>query len=147
MESLEMITLEIDSLDRMLSRRTFLSYAAMAAATPRLALDQGDRDFLRKVAATLIPAQAVSATGIDVVANIDRLMARGSAEHRAKVLRLLSWARRVSFLYGGEQVAVRSRGSRFTLVQKMGKALSALCLVAFWGDERTMNLIATPERI
>jgi hypothetical protein len=147
MESLEMITLEIDSLDRLLSRRTFLSYTAMAAAAPRLILDQGDRDFLRKVAATLIPAQALSATGIDVVANIDKLMARGSAEHRAKVLRLLSWARRVSFLYGGEQIAVRARGSRFALVQKMGKALSALCLVAFWGDERAMRLIATPERV
>ncbi len=147
MESMEMITLEIDSLDRLLSRRTFLSYAAMLAAAPRLTLDQGDRDFLRKVAATLIPAQALSATGIDVVANIDRLLARGSAEHRTKVLRLVSWARRVSFLYGGEQVAVRSRGSRFALVQKMGKALSALCLVAFWGDERAMNLIAMPERV
>lgn len=147
MESMEMITLEIDSLDRLLSRRTFLSYAAMLAAAPRLTLDQGDRDFLRKVAATLIPAQALSATGIDVVANIDRLLARGSAEHRTKVLRLVSWARRVSFLYGSEQVAVRSRGSRFALVQKMGKALSALCLVAFWGDERAMNLIAMPERV
>jgi hypothetical protein len=147
MESLEIVTLEIDSLDRLLSRRTFLGYAAMLAAAPRLALDQGDRDFLRKVAATLIPAQGVSATGIDVVANIDRLLARGSAEHRTKVLRLVSWARRVSFLYGGEQVAVRSRGSRFALVQKMGKALSALCLVAFWGDERAMNLIAIPERV
>ena len=147
MEALETITLEIDSLERLLNRRAFLRYAAMAAVVPRLALDQDDREYLRKVAATLIPAEALSGTGIEVVANIDRLLARGSAEHRAKVLRLVAWARRVSFLYGGEQIALRARGSRFTLVQKLGNALSALCLVAFWGDERALRLIAAPERV
>lgn len=147
MEALETITLEIDSLERQLNRRAFLRYAALVAVTPRLALEQDDREFLRKVAATLIPAEALTRTGIEVVANIDRLLARGSAEHRAKVLRLVAWARRVSFLYGGEQIALRARTSRFTLVQKLGKALSALCLVAFWGDERALRLIAAPERV
>jgi hypothetical protein len=147
MEALETITLEIDSLERLLNRRAFLRYAALVAVVPRLALEQDDREFLRKVAATLIPAEALTRTGIEVVANIDRLLARGSAEHRAKVLRLVAWARRVSFLYGGEQIALRARGSRFTLVQKLGKALSALCLVAFWGDERALRLIAAPERV
>jgi hypothetical protein len=124
----------------------FLRFALTAAA-PRLQLGQDDRDFLRQVAATLIPPQALTGTGIDDVGNIDRLLARGSAEHRAKVLRLIAWARRVSFLYGGEQIALRARGSRFALIQRLAKALAALCLAAFWGDERALQLINSPERI
>ncbi len=141
MESLELIAQEIASLERHLSRRAFFGHALLAVGFTRLVLDHNDREFLGQVARTLIPAEALQQTGIDVVANIEYLLARGSAEHRAKVLRLLAWAKRVSFLYGGEQVALRARTSRFVLVQKMSKALSALCLVAFWGDERTLPLL------
>ena len=146
MEPLEIVTQEIDSFERQIGRRKFLGYAALVVVTPHVELDGGDREFLRKVASTLIPRQAFAETGIDVVANIDRLLARGSAEHRAKVRRLIVWARRVSFLYGGENVAIRARDSRFALMQKMSKAVSSLCLVAFWGDERAMRLIESPEQ-
>ncbi|HEX4945239.1 MAG TPA: hypothetical protein VFZ34_01075 [Blastocatellia bacterium] len=141
MESLELIAQEIAALDRHLSRRTFFAHALFAVAFTPLALNQNDKEFLGKVARTLIPAEALQQTGIDVAANIEYLLARSSAEHRAKVLRLLVWAKRVSFLYGGEQIAIRARTSRFVLVQKMSKALSALCLVAFWGDERALPLL------
>ena len=147
MEPLEIVTRDIDSFERQIGRRKFLGYTALVIVTPHVELDGGDREFLRKVAATLIPRQALSETGIDIVANIDHLLARGSAEHRAKVRRLIAWARRVSFLYGSENVAIRARGSRFALMQKMSKALSSLCLVAFWGDERAMRLIDGPERV
>lgn len=141
MEPLEIISQEIASLDRHLSRRTFFAHALFAVAFTPLVLNPNDKEFLGKVARTLIPAAALQQTGIDVVANIEYLLARSSAAHRAKVLRLLAWAKRVSFLYGNEQVAIRARSSRFVLVQKMSKALSALCLVAFWGDERALPLL------
>jgi hypothetical protein len=96
------------------------------------------------VAATLIPAAALAETGIDVAANVDYLLQQGCAEHRGKVLRFLRWARRASVFYGGARVAIEARGSRFTLVRKMGKALSSLCLVAFWADERALRLIKVP---
>ena len=144
MESFDSVIFEVDAFDRHLSRRSFLGAMAFAGIATRLTLDGDDREFLRRVAGTLIPPAALARTGIDVLANIDHLLARGSAEHRAKALRLIAWARRVSFLYGGERVALRSRGSRFALVQKMGKALSSICLVAFWGDERALPLIEAP---
>jgi hypothetical protein len=146
MEPLETLALEIASIERQLSRRTFLKLAALAAV-PHPALDKGDLNFLRGVAATLISPEALARTGIDVLANIDHLLVRGSAEHRAKVMRLVAWARRISFIYGGENVAIRTRTSRFVLVQRMGKALSSLCLVAFWADERALQLIAVPGEI
>lgn len=145
METFDSLFVELDSIDRHLSRRKFLKIVVFTAAPLRLALDGGDREFLRKVAATLIPPEARSRTGIDVIANIEHLLQRGSAEHRAKILRLLTWSRRVSFIYGGENVARRARNSRFVLAQKMSKALSALCLVSFWGDERALQLIETQE--
>jgi hypothetical protein len=145
METNDSLLLELDSIDRHLSRRKFLKILVLAATPVRLALDGGDREFLRKVAATLIIPEALSRTGIDVIANVEHLLERGSAEHRAKVLRLLTWARRVSFLYGGENVARRGRDSRFVLIQKLSKALSALCLVCFWGDERSLQLIEPLE--
>ena len=145
MNDLEILATDLDAFDRHLSRRRFLKYAAMIAVIPSLELDLGDRTFLRKIAETVITPAALRQTGIDVVVNIEHLISRGSAEHRAKVFRLLAWARRVSFLYGGEKIAVRARTSRFTLIQKMSKALSSLCLVAFWGDERAMVLISVPE--
>lgn len=141
MDSLESIVREIDTVERNLNRRGFLKSLAFVTVRPRFSLDSNDREFLRKVAATLIPARALGATGIDVVANIDHLLRKGSAGHWVKVLRFLSWCRRVSFLYGGDQIALRARRSRFHLPQKMGKALASLCLIAFWGDERALTLI------
>ena len=145
MDSLEIIVREIDSIERNLNRRRFLQSVVFVSLGSRSSLDVSDREFLRKVAASLIPPDALKSTGIDVVANIHRLLDQGSAEHRNKVLRFLSWCRRISFLYGGDQIALRSRQSRFVLPQRMGKALSSLCLVAFWGDARALNLITLPE--
>ncbi len=145
-DSLEAVVSEINSIDRHLSRRGFLGYAVLAGVVSPLRLDPDLRDFLRGMAESVVPKDALRQSGIDVVANIEHLLDRGSAGHRAKVLRLLAWARRISFLYGGPNLPVRGRGSRFVLVQKMSKALSALCLVAFWGDERALVLIDIPER-
>ena len=144
METLDSLLVELDSIDRHLSRRKFLKLVIFAAPLS-LSLDGDDRDFLRKIAGTLIPADAFSRTGIDIIANIEHLLRRGGAEHRAKVMRLLTWSRRVSFFYGGENVARRARDSRFVLARKMSKALSALCLVSFWGDERALALIESGE--
>ncbi len=145
MELFDTLAAELESIDRHLSRRRFLKIVVYASVPMHLTLDKGDLEFLRKVALTLIPGNALTRTGIDVVANIEHLLQRGSAEHRAKIMRLLTWSRRVSFLYGGEQVAHRARTSRFVLAQKMSKALSALCLVSFWGDERSLLLIEQPD--
>jgi hypothetical protein len=97
------------------------------------------------VSATLIPPPWLRDSGIDVVLNVERLLGRMRDEHRVKLLRLVTWARRISFLYGGDTVAIRSRGSRFVLVRKLGKALSSVCLVAFWGDPRSLRYIDVPE--
>lgn len=145
MESFDQFTPQLDAFDRHLSRRAFFLHAIVAVSFTNGALATDDRAFLDKVARTLLPADVLRQSGVDVVANIEHLLARGSAEHRAKVRRLVAWARRVSFLYGGEQVALRARTSRFVLAQKMSRALSALCLVAFWGDERTLALLDQPE--
>lgn len=146
MEPLVAVVSEVESVERHLSRRGFLAFALFAAVAPRLDFGRKEKEFVRRVAATLIPAEALRETGIDVLANVEHMLARGSADQRRKVLRLLAWARRVSFLYGGDRVALGARGSRFELVQKMGKALSSLCLVAFWGDERALALIDLPGR-
>ena len=145
MESFAAFTQQLDGFDQQLSRRAFFLHALVAVSFTKGALSVDDRAFLDKVARTLIPADVLRQSDVDVVANIEHILARGSAEHRAKVRRLVAWARRVSFLYGGEQVALRARTSRFVLVQKMSRALSALCLVAFWGDERTLALLDSKE--
>lgn len=145
MELPEDVTRDLDSFERHLGRRTFLKLLGGFVVAPGLTTLGGkETEFLRKVAATLIPAEALSRTGIDVLANVEHMLEQGGAEHRRKVLRLLAWARRVSFAYGGERVAVEARGSRFELVQKMGRALSTLCLWAFWGDERSLVLLDAP---
>ena len=144
MELPEAVTRDLDSFERHLSRRTFLKLLGGFVVAPGFTLGGKETDFLRGVAATLIPAEAVSRTGIDVLANIEHMLKQGGAEHRRKVLRLLAWARRVSFAYGGERVAIGARGSRFELIQKMGRALSTLCLWAFWGDERSLVLLDSP---
>ena len=141
MEPFNILSIELESIERHLSRRRFLKLLVLAAVPLRFSLDRDDREFLRKVAATLIPAEAFSRTDIDVIANIERLLSRGSAEHRAKILRLITWSQRISFIYGRENIARRALSSRFVLPQKMSKALSTLCLVAFWGDERALDLI------
>jgi hypothetical protein len=136
---------EINSFENHLSRRTFLAMAFLMFVFPRISLGEEDYDFLRRVAATLIPPEAIRSTGIDVSANVNYLLQQGSVEHRRKVLRFLSWSRRASVLYGGDRVAINARGSRFILARKMGRTLSSLCLIAFWADERALKLINSPE--
>lgn len=114
-------------------------------AVPGVGLELDDRKFVDRVAATLLPADALRSTGIIVSENIAYLLEQGSAEHREKVLRFLSWSQRASILYGGDKVALNARGSRFMLVRKMGRTLSSLCLIAFWADERALKLINQPE--
>lgn len=145
MELFDILAAEIESIDRHLSRRRFLKIVIYASVPMQVTIDEGDLKFLRKVAMTLIPDDALARTGIDVMANIEHILQRGSSEHRAKIMRLLTWSRRVSLFYGGEQVAHRARTSRFVLVQKMSKALSALCMISFWGDERSLLLIEQPD--
>ena len=144
METLEPIIQEITSIERQLSRRSFLKAAAFVVVIPGVTLGGDEREFLRRVAARIIPAGALSQTGIDVVANIDKLLRQGSADHRRKVLRFLPWARRVSFFYGGDRVAIEAQGSRFLLVRKTGRVLSSLCFIAFWADDRALQLIEAP---
>ena len=40
-----------------------------------------------------MPSEALDRTGIDIVANIDHLLTRSSAQQRAQVLRVILWAR------------------------------------------------------
>lgn len=141
MESLKNIVREITAFENQLSRRGFLKVAAMMVVVPGISLEKDDREFLQRVAATLLPAEALKATGIDVAANVEHLLKQGSREHRQKVLRFLTWSRRASLLYGGDRVAINARGSRFVLARKMGRTLSSLCLIAFWADERALGLI------
>lgn len=143
MNPLETVIAEIEAVDRQLSRRGFLKLATFAAVAPVPDLNADNATFLRAVSATLLPSD-LRDSGIDVVANLERLLGRMRHDHRVKLLRLVTWARRISFLYGGDQIAIRSRGSRFVLVRKLGKALSSICLVAFWGDPRSLRYIDVP---
>jgi hypothetical protein len=144
MHSLETVIVEIEALERQLSRRGFLKLATFAAVVPTPVLSTDNAAFLRAVSATLIPSPWLRESGIDVAANVERLLGRMRHEHRVKVMRLVTWARRVSFVYGGDKMAIRSRGSRFVLMRKLGKALSSVCLVAFWGDPRSLRYIDIP---
>lgn len=143
--ALQALTAEIDSFHTELDRRRFLKTILMAGLAPGVALDSGDEDFVRGMVATLIPAHALQSTGIDVVANLKRILRAGSQVQSRKIARLLLWSQRVSFLYGGEKIALRARGSKFALMRRMAKALSSLCLVPFWGDERSLALIDRPR--
>ena len=145
MQPLEQILEEITAFENQLSRRSFIKATAFLLVVPPLAFGSDDRQFLERVAATLIPAAALETTGINVSDNVDHLLSRGSADHRKKVLRFLAWSQRASILYGGDKVAINARGSRFMLARKMGRTLSSLCLIAFWADERSLRLINTPE--
>ena len=144
MNSLETVIVEFEAVERQLSRRGFLKLATFVAAVPTANLSTDNATFLRAVSATLLPAALLRESGIDVVENFDRLLRGTRHEHRVKLLRLITCARRISFLYGGEQIAVRSRGSRFVLMRKIGKALSSLCFAAFWGDPRALRYVDVP---
>jgi hypothetical protein len=143
MQPLDHVLLEIDGLDRYLSRRSFLKAAALMPVLPHT-FSSDDRRFLEEAVRVVVPAPALKATGIDVVRNIEHMLGRANADHRARVLRVLHWARRLSFLYGGGALPLRARGSRFFIVRRLARAVSVMCLVAFWGDERTLALIDNP---
>jgi hypothetical protein len=145
MQPLEQILQEIAAFENQLNRRSFLKTAAFLIVLPSVELTLDDQKFIDHVAATLIPLEALRSTGISVSSNVNYLLSQGSAEHRAKVMRFLSWTQRASILYGGEKIALNARGSRFMLVRKMGRTLSSLCLIAFWADERAIQLIAKPH--
>ena len=145
MEPLEEILKEITAFETQLSRRSFMGAALLIAVVPNISLGKNDQQFLDAVAATLIPPMALESTGISVAENVEHLLRNGSADHRRKVSRFLTWAQRASILYGDEKVALKARGSRFVLVRKMGRTLSSLCLIAFWADERALKLINDAE--
>ena len=145
MEPLEQILHDISAFETHLSRRSFIGTALLIAVAPSISLGKDDRQFLERVAATLIPADVLKSTGISVSQNVEHLLRQGSDDHRKKVTRFLAWSQRASILYGGEKVALNARGSRFMLIRKMGRTLSSLCLVAFWADERALKLIADAE--
>lgn len=145
MTPLEIALADIDAVARSLDRRSFLKSVGAAALLPRGPLDTDDERFFRRVAATLIPPPAFEATGIDVVANLNHLLTRTRADHRKRIASLIRGSRRISFLYGGEHIAIRARRSRFVVIQKVARALSAVCLLTFWGDTRAMALLDDPK--
>jgi hypothetical protein len=145
MEPLEQILQEIKAFETQLSRRTFIGAALLIAVASEVSLAKDDQRFIDAVAATLIPSTALQNTGIKVSENVDHLLRSGSIDHRRRVTRFIAWSQRASILYGGEKVALNARGSRFMLVRKMGRALSSLCLIAFWADERALKLIDQTE--
>jgi hypothetical protein len=146
MQPLDHILLEIDALERGLSRRGFLKAAALLPVLPA-GFSPDDRRFIEGAACAVIPARALTIAGVDVVRNVEHLLQRTNADHRVRVLRALRWARRVSFLYGGDMMPVRARGSRLFMVRRLARAVSVVCLVAFWGDERTLALIDNPSEV
>ena len=109
-----------------------------------MTLSKADRRFLDEVSRTLIPPSTRGVVEVDVVANIERLLHRANARHRANVFRLVRWTRRLSVFYGGASMPVRAAQSRLIPMQRVARALSSLCLVAFWGDDRARTLIDEP---
>jgi hypothetical protein len=114
------------------------------ALQSEMTLSKADRRFLAKVSRTLIPPSARDVVDVDVVANIDRMLSRANARHRANVLRLVRWTRRLSIFYGGASMPARAGRSRVISIQRLARALTSLCLVAFWGDEQARTLIDEP---
>lgn len=143
MHPIDHVLLEMDALDRHLNRRSFLKAAALLPVLPR-GFSADDRRFLDEAARAVIPAAVLQTARVDIVGNVEHLLSRTNADHRARVLRALGWARRISFLYGGGAMPVRARGSRFFIVRRLARVVSVVCLVAFWGDERTLVLIDNP---
>ena len=144
MTGIETVLTEIDAVGRDLNRRTFLKGVAAAFVVPSGPLAEDDERFFRRVTATLVPEVDLRRTGIDPVGNLRRLLQRTRADHRQRINALISGVRRVSFLYGGEQVVLRGRTSRFVLMQKASRALASLCLLCVWGDPRSFALVDDP---
>jgi len=112
---------------------------------PRLTFSARERRFLELAAATLIPSAATSATGIDVLMNLERMLSHASTHHRRRVVRLVAWSYRVSWLYGGRCMPIQARRSRFISIQRLAHALSSLCLIAFWGDQAARKIVGRPR--
>jgi hypothetical protein len=144
MTGIETVLTEIDAVGRHLNRRTFLKSLPAAFIVPRGAIDGDVERFFRRVTATLVPDSLLRRAGIDPVENLRRLLQRTRADHRERIGSLILGLRRVSFLYGGEQVAVRGRASQFVLMQKASRALASLCLLCVWGDPRALELVDDP---
>jgi hypothetical protein len=144
MTGIETVLTEIDAVGRDLNRRTFLKGVAAAFVMPSGALAEDDERFFRRVTATLLPDIDLRRTGIDPVENLRHLLERTRADHRQRIGVLITGVRRVSFFYGGEQVALRGRMSRFVLIQKASRALASLCLLCVWGDPRSFALVDDP---
>jgi hypothetical protein len=115
-----------------------------ATSPPRLS--EADGRFLRAVTRSLVTPAAYDAAHIDIVANLERVMERANDANRANVLRLVRWCRRIALVYGGPLLPARGAGSSVVAVQRLARALSSLCLLAFWGDEAAHALIESPER-
>jgi hypothetical protein len=145
MTGIETVLTEIDAVGRDLNRRTFLKSVAATFVMPSGPFAKDDERFFRLVTATLIAESDLRRTGIDPVENLRHLLERTRHDHRQRISTLISGVRRVSFLYGGEQVALRGRTSRFVLMQKASRALSSLCLLCVWGDPRSFALVDDPE--
>ena len=143
MQSIDHVLLEIDGLDRALSRRGFLN-ALVSVPILSTSFSADDREFLESAAQSVIPATARRSVQVDIVGNVEHLLERASADHRARVLRALGWARRISFAYGGGAMPIRARRSKFVIVRRLARVVAVVCLVAFWADERTLTLIDVP---
>jgi hypothetical protein len=104
-----------------------------------------DGRFLRTVTRGLVTPVVYDTSHIDVVANLERLLDRANPGNRANVLRLVRWCRRIAFAYGGPELPRQASQSRFVPVQRLSRALSSLCLLAFWGDEAALSLIDPPD--
>ena len=114
------------------------------ALQSEMTLSKADRRFLAEVSLILIPPSARGVVDVDVVANIERILSRANVRHRANVLRLVRWTRRLSIFYGGASMPARAARSRMIPIQRLARALTSLCLVAFWGDEQARTLIDKP---
>ena len=144
MTGIETVLSDIDAVGRDLNRRTFLKAAVAAFVIPSGSIDDDDERFFKGVTATLIPERALGRSGIDPVKNLRHLLDRTGADHRQRIGTLLTTLRRLSFLYGGDEVAIRGRHSRFVLMQKASRALASLCLLCIWGDPRSLALVDDP---
>jgi hypothetical protein len=140
MNSLETVIVELEAVERQLSRRGFLKLAAFVAAVPTTNLTTDNATFLRAVSATVLPSPALHDSGIDVVANFERLLRGTRHEHRVKLLRLVTCARRICFVYGGEQFAVSHEG-RNSFSYASWVRHRRCCLVTFWGDLRSLRYV------
>src|SRR4051794_1517555 len=109
-----------------------------------MTLSNADCRFLDQLSRTLIPPSARGAVEVDVVANIHRMLRHANPGHRANVRRLVRWSRRPSIFYGGPSMPERAARSRLIAVQRLARAISSLCLVAFWGDDQARALIDAP---